>query len=68
VTAFCFTYTLQGHKMVHLTIPSINASFVWDIQSSRWHERESRDANANSLVRWRGNCAAQISSNIYMHL
>jgi hypothetical protein len=63
-SAFCFTYTLQGHKMVHLTIPDINASLVWDIQSSRWHERESRDANGNSLNRWRGNAACQLPNEI----
>lgn len=63
-TAFCFTYTLQGHKMVHLTIPNINASLVWDIQSSKWHERESKDAKANSLIRWRGNCATQTPNEI----
>lgn len=65
-SAFCFTYTLQGHKMVHLTIPSINASLVWDIQSSRWHERESKDANGNSLGRWRGNAACQLPNQIFI--
>lgn len=63
-TAFCFTYTLQGHKMVHLTIPNINASLVWDIQSSRWHERESKNATGDSLVRWRGNAAVQTPNAI----
>jgi hypothetical protein len=63
-TAFCFTYTFQGHKMVHLTLPSINASLVWDIQSSRWHERESFDIQGNSLQRWRGNAAAQLTNQI----
>jgi hypothetical protein len=50
--------------MVHLTIPSINASLVWDIQTNRWHERESRDATGASLVRWRGNCAVQTPNQI----
>lgn len=63
-TAFCMTYTLQGHKMVHLTIPSINASLVWDIQTSRWHDRESRDATGASLIRWRGNAACQLPNQI----
>ena len=62
--AFCFVYTLQGHKMVHLTIPDINASLVWDIQSQRWHERESRDNQGNSYGRWRGNCACQLPNQI----
>lgn len=62
--AFCFTYTLQGHKMVHLTIPDINASLVWDIQSNRWHERESKDETGASIGRWRGNCATQTPNEI----
>lgn len=62
--AFCFTYTFNGHKMVHLTIPSINKSLVWDIQTSRWHERESRDSSGASLERWRGNCAVQTPNQI----
>lgn len=63
-TAFCFTYTFNGHKMVHLTIPSINASLVWDIQTNRWHERESRDSLSDNLGRWRGNCAVQTPNQI----
>lgn len=65
--AFCFTYTLQGHKMVHLTFPSApdgGHSWVFDISTGFWHERESRDAKGNSLGRWRGNCAAEVYNKI----
>jgi hypothetical protein len=62
--AFCFTYTLEGHKMVHLTFPSVPHSWVFDISTGKWHERDSLDANANSLGRWRGNCAIEIYDKI----
>lgn len=62
--AFCFTYTLEGHKMVHLTFPTAGHSWVYDISTGLWHERESQDANGVSLGRWRGNCAFEIYDKI----
>jgi hypothetical protein len=62
--AFCFTYTQQGHKMVHLTFPSVPHSWVFDISTRKWHERESWDANKNTLNRWRGNCAAECYNKV----
>lgn len=65
--AFCFTYTLQGHKMVCLTFPSApNGGHTWeyDISTQLWHERESWDEDGNSLGRWRGNCAIEIFDKI----
>ena len=54
--AICFVYTFRGHKFVTLTFPTANRTFVWDIASSLWHERESYDPRGLT-VRWRGNCA-----------
>lgn len=62
--AFCFTYTLQGHKMIHLTFPSVPHTWVLDLSTKQWHERESWDENNNSLGRWRGNCAAEVYNRI----
>src|SRR5262249_53137731 len=62
--AFCFTYTLQGHKMVHLTFPSVPHSWVFDISTRMWHERESWDESNTPLGRWRGNCACEIYDKI----
>jgi len=56
--AFAFSYTLNGHKFITLTFPSVPATWVYDIATGEWHERESRDANFNSLSRWRANCFA----------
>lgn len=68
--ASCMTYTLEGHKMVHLTLPSMpqglgySGSWVFDISTSEWHERESWDSNRVNLGRWRGNRAIEIYNKI----
>ena len=64
--AFCFTYVVEGHKMVVLTLPASNRTLEFDISTQKWHERESWDAGNNSLGRWRGNCAVEIYNNIYI--
>jgi hypothetical protein len=56
--AFCFTFTRSGHKFVVLTFPSQPATWVYDISTGLWHERESFDQYYNSLGRWRANCHA----------
>lgn len=61
--AFCFVYTLEGHKMVHLNFPSVPHSWVFDISTQKWHERDSIVGGA-SAGRWRGNVSAQIYGNI----
>lgn len=53
----CFSYSHRGHKFVHFNFPGANKTFVWDIASKLFHERESYDRSGNALGRWRGNCA-----------
>jgi hypothetical protein len=55
--AYTFSYTFEGHKFINLVFPTANASWVLDIATGYWHERESWDQNNNSYGRWRGNCA-----------
>ncbi|CAP57621.1 hypothetical protein [Gluconacetobacter diazotrophicus] len=57
--ARCFSYTLEGHKFVNLLFPSAPASWVFDVATGLWHERESwAGASADSSIgRWRGNAA-----------
>lgn len=62
--AFCFTFTLEGHKMICLTFPSVPHTWVYDLSTKMWHERESWDVNSKSLGRWRGNCACEIYDKI----
>ncbi len=62
--AFCFTYTFEGHKMIVLTFPSVPHTWVYDISTRLWHERDSWDADNISLNRWRGNCACEIYGQV----
>lgn len=57
--AYCYSYTFEGHKFVHLIFPTANANWVFDIATGLWHERESWDQNNANLGRWRGNCAIE---------
>lgn len=56
--AYTFSFTFEGHKFVVLTFPTANKTWVYDISTGLWHERESWDANGNSYGRWRANCQA----------
>lgn len=62
--AFSFSFTFEGHKFVVLTFPSANASWVYDISTGFWHERESWDQNGNRFGRWRGNCSANCYNRV----
>lgn len=48
-------YTIFGHKMLTMTFPSARATWVCDLATKRWHERESwLGSNADaSIGRWR---------------
>src|SRR4029077_6822177 len=54
--AFCFTYALEGHKFVVLTLPASKRTLVYDTVTQVWHERVSWDASNVDLGRWRANC------------
>lgn len=54
--AFTFSYTWEGHKFIVLTFPTANATWVYDVSTSLWHERKSYDLNGQNLGRWLGNC------------
>lgn len=53
--AFAFSYHFAGHEFVTLTFPSAPATWVYDIETGLWHERESNDLNRNNYARWRAN-------------
>jgi hypothetical protein len=42
--AFAFFVTIEGHKFYHLTFPTGEKTFVYDVSTGFWHERESLDA------------------------
>lgn len=53
-----FSYTWEGHKFVVLTFQSEAKTWVYDISTQMWHERNSYDSNYNQYGRWRANCQA----------
>lgn len=53
---YCFSYSWAGHKFIVVHFVLANATFVYDVSTGLWHERESWDINGRSLGRWRGNC------------
>ncbi len=52
----CFTYPWAGHKFAVVNFITANKTFVYDISTGLWHERESWDINGRSLGRWLGSC------------
>lgn len=62
--AFTFSYTFEGHKFIVLTFVSGNATWVHDLSTGLWHERDSWDLNNKHFGRWRG----QTFANIYNKL
>ncbi len=52
----CFTYPWNGHKFAVVNFITANKTFVYDISTGLWHERESWDINGRSLGRWLASC------------
>lgn len=62
-SAFGFSYTSQGHKFVCFTFPDSGATWVYDIASQRWAERESRIGVTN-IGKWRATCAVPVFDGV----
>ncbi|GBQ34282.1 hypothetical protein HLH34_15355 [Gluconacetobacter azotocaptans] len=64
--ARCFSYTFGGHKFVTLLFPSARATWVYDVATGLWHERESWTGGSaeTSIGRWRGNAAVMAYDRI----
>ena len=43
--AVAYFVTISGHKFYHLTFPTGKKSFVYDVSTGLWHERESFGSN-----------------------
>lgn len=64
--AYCFTFTIEGHKLVVLILPASQRTLIFDISTGRWHERESWDQNDASLGRWRASTAFRAFNGTYL--
>jgi len=51
--AQAFTYSQEGHGFYVLSFPTDNHTWVYDVSTGMWHERESQDSQGRSLGRWR---------------
>jgi hypothetical protein len=66
-SAYCFTYSIEGHKFVVLQLVSANLTLVYDISTGKWHERESwqqMGGTVSSLGYWRATSALQIFDTV----
>jgi hypothetical protein len=50
--AQAFSFTQDGHIHYVLTFPTDARTFVYDLQTQQWYERETWDANSIGLGRW----------------
>lgn len=64
--AQCFTFTIEGHKLIFLTLPHQKVTLCYDISTGKWHERDSVDANFIPLGQWRANCAIEAYSKVLL--
>ena len=63
--AFSLTWSIEGHKMVALTLPSASATVCFDISTGRWHDRNSVDSEFNDLGQWRVGVVLAVYDEIY---
>lgn len=56
---YALVYTLFGHKFITLNFLTARKTWVLDLATERWHERESWIGSSadDSIGRWRGNCS-----------
>lgn len=64
----CFGLSVpwSGHKWIVFTFPTQAKTWVYDIATNMWHERESRDVNGTALGRWRANMAIQAYGKVFI--
>lgn len=54
--AIAYTYQQEGHTFYVLTFPTGNATWVFDVATSSWHQRAYMDPDTGALGRHRSNC------------
>lgn len=60
--AIAYTYQQEGHSFYVLTFPSANATWVYDVATTAWHERAAWATN--HFVRHRSNCQLSFNDEI----
>ena len=54
--AVAYSYQQEGHTFYQLSFPTGNATWVYDANTSLWHERAYRNTSTGLLGRHRSNC------------
>lgn len=62
--AIGYTYQQDGHSFYVLVFPSANATWVYDVSTSAWHERAAWDTANGVFMRHRGNCQSSFNNEI----
>ena len=63
--AFCLKYPFDGHKFIVLTFPTGNRTYIFDIATNLWHERQSYDYT-NAEQKWRVTSACEVYGSTVM--
>lgn len=61
--AHSFAYTFGGRKFVVVHFPTAHQTWVLDISTGLWHERQSLD-HGGTPIRWRGNCTTRAHGKV----
>lgn len=62
--AIGFVFVQEGHEYYVLTFPYESKTWVFDGNTSRWHERGQWSSVDDDFRRWRGNCAFSFNEQI----
>lgn len=62
--AIGFSYQQEGHHFYMLTFPTARQTWVFDANTSMWHERAYWDASTGTFDRHRSNCVAAFANKV----
>lgn len=57
-SSFGFTYATGHHQFVVMQLETLRETWVYDISTSEWHQRTSRNISSGLETQWRGASAA----------
>ncbi len=64
--AIAFVYSEEGHEFYQITLPSADATWVFDLTTGLWHQRASFDGSTGTFHRHRANCCMNLGGKVYV--
>lgn len=52
-TAYIFPYSTSHHQFIVLQLDTLGQTWCYDLSTSAWHRRSSRDRNTTEEIQWR---------------